>query len=859
MDPKRCTCNSRPCFCLRGVNGQSCCAKQPFLAVRAAFDTESYVPVVCIPTAPSRRDRSTCCRTHAMICCLSLVFAHSECTCRNRMVHVLYITVAGALADSPPWSLVCMPLPSLRCQQAFCDKRACFPKVPLTPPWHVVITAHNRSARWLEGSTSPDQRAALITSIATRSVSRPYQDHAEGDPTHRLREVEASASDQITGGRPTDLGGQLDDWLQHDRLEGSASPCCALPATWSTKPGPQGQLGPGVRMSCPAQCTLHCMLADCGRLHRTSIGRRGLRAPLTGNKGHCLGAVGFPHSTSNQLPGSLSQDPYFSTRATSSDTFFRQVLCAMGKSAATRARQGRRLGKAQRDALRPQPLPDADPQATVAEEPVGLPLTECTINVEGEPLEPSQQPVLEHAGWASGDAPSCSSTDVLQLPAAPLPAAAESALQTEPTAPDTADDEVLELPAASHARSTGSSTSPEMIPATGPDQHRPSRPSRSKRSRLPPLPTCQGPDESRLDYLRRCLSEALDHAKRATQKRSECVVAALTAFAALSLGLIGSHPTKRSPRQLYHRHTSRAEPGPKSWRRGLACHWLSLYLLMSSPVLSSCIPVKPRVSPVAATGEEAPMYIADSFFNTGAKHSGEGQILLHQEQTIRKTALKNAMRSAKGTGVAQYRGRLLRTAPSARSVQAEAPPPAREHPRPEAPKRRRNRRLKVLSYNCGGLTSALYTELLVWLKLHQPDIVFLQETHWSEDRTYTTDDWHVISSGCSVHHSGVMILLARNSFPQPCIRSEALVSGRLLLVKAQGRHSTYFMINIYQKVQDGAKESMCLRQQVWDSLQRAISTSPSRHSLIIAGDFNTSLQSLHRSRRHHQRVRRRGA
>ena len=177
-----------------------------------------------------------------------------------------------------------------------------------------------------------------------------------------------------------------------------------------------------------------------------------------------------------------------------------------------------------------------------------------------------------------------------------------------------------------------------------------------------------------------------------------------------------------------------------------------------------------------------------------------------------------------------------------RRVQAAVPPPAREHPRPEAPKRRRNRRLKVLSYNCGGLTSALYTELLVWLKLHQPDIVFLQETHWSEDRTYTTDDWHVISSGCSVHHSGVMILLARNSFPQPCIRSEALVSGRLLLVKAQGRHSTYFMINVYQKVQDGAKESMCLRQQVWDSLQRAISMSPSRHSLIIAGDFNTSLQ-----------------
>ena len=111
----------------------------------------------------------------------------------------------------------------------------------------------------------------------------------------------------------------------------------------------------------------------------------------------------------------------------------------------------------------------------------------------------------------------------------------------------------------------------------------------------------------------------------------------------------------------------------------------------------------------------------------------------------------------------------------------------------------------------------------------------------------------MIASGCSAHHSGVMILLARSSFPQPCIRSEALVSGRLLLVKAHSHNSTHFMINIYQKVQDGTKEGMSLRQQVWDALQKAISTSPSRHSLILAGDFNTSLQTLHGSSCHQQR------
>ena len=176
--------------------------------------------------------------------------------------------------------------------------------------------------------------------------------------------------------------------------------------------------------------------------------------------------------------------------------------------------------------------------------------------------------------------------------------------------------------------------------------------------------------------------------------------------------------------------------------------------------------------------------------------------------------------------------------------------PTRVSPAPKSPqlpihappKRRHNRRLSILSYNCGGLTSALYTELLVWLQLHRPDVVFLQETHWAQDRTYTAEDWHVISSGCSAHHSGVMIMLAKRSFPQPCIRSEILIPGRLMIVKAQQHHTTHFLINVYQKVNDGTKDGKDLRNQVWEALQKAISISPSRHSLIVAGDFNTSLQ-----------------
>ncbi|CAE7191406.1 unnamed protein product, partial [Symbiodinium sp. CCMP2456] len=64
----------------------------------------------------------------------------------------------------------------------------------------------------------------------------------------------------------------------------------------------------------------------------------------------------------------------------------------------------------------------------------------------------------------------------------------------------------------------------------------------------------------------------------------------------------------------------------------------------------------------------------------------------------------------------------------------------------------------------------------------------------------------------------------------------------LLIVKAQQKSCCHYLINIYQKVHDGSKDGSTLRGKVWDALQKAISMCPTRHSLVIAGDFNTGLQ-----------------
>ena len=173
-------------------------------------------------------------------------------------------------------------------------------------------------------------------------------------------------------------------------------------------------------------------------------------------------------------------------------------------------------------------------------------------------------------------------------------------------------------------------------------------------------------------------------------------------------------PRKTQPLSRHSKHsgphtTKRADPGPKSWSRGYISTRLGRLIVFASPTLSQCIPVKPRVSPVTAAGGEAPRHTSASVITLGAKQSGEGQILLHHNQDVRKATLKKAMMKAKGTSVTQYRGRVLRVESHDRPQQATTAYHSEQPPMLAQPKRRRNRRLSILSYNCGGLTSALYT------------------------------------------------------------------------------------------------------------------------------------------------------
>ena len=104
------------------------------------------------------------------------------------------------------------------------------------------------------------------------------------------------------------------------------------------------------------------------------------------------------------------------------------------------------------------------------------------------------------------------------------------------------------------------------------------------------------------------------------------------------------------------------------------------------------------------------------------------------------------------------------------------------------------RRLRIISWNAGGLSGPRYNEVLEWLgaeaKAGRPvDLCLLQETSWRQDMEYTSTPsspeaptYHVIHSA-GADKSGVLCMIRVGLVPAGHIRSVARLPGRVLHVR----------------------------------------------------------------------------
>ena len=226
-------------------------------------------------------------------------------------------------------------------------------------------------------------------------------------------------------------------------------------------------------------------------------------------------------------------------------------------------------------------------------------------------------------------------------------------------------------------------------------------------------------------------------------------------------------------------------------------------------------------------------------------------------ETVRKRALLRAINRAdrNPNGQTWYKGRLLhRTQLGPRSWGSNT-----AGPRHDSSTERRQRRLRLISWNAGGLMDTRNQEVLAWLdaeaKAGRPvDVLTLQETCWKQDLEYKTScgageqAYHVIHSA-GPEKSGIMIMIRQHLLPAHDIQYVPLVPGRAvhLRLKFSPPVDMLFLYqvswNLSKSSLEGHKATALLKQRakIWRHVEQWLRATPSRHGCVIAGDLNTPL------------------
>ena len=159
------------------------------------------------------------------------------------------------------------------------------------------------------------------------------------------------------------------------------------------------------------------------------------------------------------------------------------------------------------------------------------------------------------------------------------------------------------------------------------------------------------------------------------------------------------------------------------------------------------------------------------------------------------------------------------------------------------------RRVRILSLNVAGLTTSAYDELQTWLSQpcqQQWDLVMLQDVQWKTDCEFTGPKWHVIHSAGPDRCSGVLIMIDKRLCQPQNIRFQAVQPGRILHVRLHLAGHSLDAMCVYQHPWSNGCDTISVQAKrglMWDSLSYYIRTLPIRNTLIIGGDFNTSLTS----------------
>ena len=214
---------------------------------------------------------------------------------------------------------------------------------------------------------------------------------------------------------------------------------------------------------------------------------------------------------------------------------------------------------------------------------------------------------------------------------------------------------------------------------------------------------------------------------------------------------------------------------------------------------------------------------------------------------VRKRAFRRARRRAEQHGGTYYHGRWMSAeALGTRSV-GTSQTMASAKPRPiQQAKCRPTARLRVRSYNLGGVSGPVYDHLHFWLTTAcKDDVVILQELHWGCGRaeaTWTIPGWSmVVSADPQQRFAGVGILISNRVAAPDNISYTSSLPGRLLHVRCTTTGKTLDVIAGYQwvRTEGGTAATTEKRSKFWMSLGTLLHSIPTRNLVVVGADFNT--------------------
>ena len=209
-------------------------------------------------------------------------------------------------------------------------------------------------------------------------------------------------------------------------------------------------------------------------------------------------------------------------------------------------------------------------------------------------------------------------------------------------------------------------------------------------------------------------------------------------------------------------------------------------------------------------------------------------------EKIKKRSLKRAYRRLALHGFAMYRGQLML------SSLTSSPPtkPAVVSGSMTSTKRSR-KRFTVFCWNAMALNTSTYAEMIQWVALQRFDVAFIQSTHWSISEPWSSYVYSIIPSPELSKDGGGLLIVVRTGFcTMDALSYQDLHHGRLLHVRCHLKDHCIDLVNLYQfPVGPTAHRPHPLkaRHELWTKLTSLLRRIPARHTLVIGGDFNTTI------------------